>query len=127
MCTYLDQVGSTYYFRRVVPGELRPYLLTATGKPRAEFKLSLGTKDRESAKRRLPEFVQMTDRLFDEARTKLAAEAQVDQNPDANLDGHWLGEFAEEQAEFAARQDAERQQRRQHLIPNSWLSQEGSH
>jgi hypothetical protein len=38
MCTYLDQVGSTYYFRRIVPAELRPYLLTATGKPRAEFK-----------------------------------------------------------------------------------------
>src|SRR3954452_8892943 len=112
MCTYLDQVGSTYYFRRIVPTELRPYLLTATGKPRAEFKLSLGTKDRAEAKRRLPDFVQMTDRLFDEARAKLAAEAPTEATQDAPVDGEWLGEFAQEQAEFAARQTAERQRRR---------------
>jgi integrase len=112
MCTYLDQVGSTYYFRRVVPAELRPYLLTATGKPRAEFKLSLGTKDRETAKRLLPDFVQRTDRLFDEARSKLPAEGPAQENQSEPIDGGWLGEFANEQAEFAARQDAERQRRR---------------
>lgn len=112
MCTYLDLVGSTYYFRRVVPAELRPYLLTATGKPRAEFKLSLGTKDREAAKRRLPEFVQQTDLLFDEARAKLAADRSTGTPPAELIDGGWLGEFAHEQAEFAARQEAERQRRR---------------
>src|SRR4051794_4347766 len=113
MCTYLDQVGSTYYFRRVVPTELRPYILTRSGKPRAEFKVSLGTKDREKAKRQLPEFVQMTDRLFDEARSQLAASQPESADQQAEqIDGQWLGEFAEEQAEFAARQEAERQRRR---------------
>lgn len=110
MCTYLDQVGSTYYFRRVVPSELRPYLLTATGKPRAEFKLSLGTKDRDTAKRLLPDLVQKTDLMFDEARAKLAADPT--KATPAEPDGDWLGEFAHEQAEFAARQEAERERRR---------------
>ncbi|MCL6729953.1 site-specific integrase [Sphingomonas hankyongi] len=112
MCTYLDQVGSTYYFRRVVPSELRPYLLTKTGKPRTEFKISLGTKDRADAKRLLPDYVRMTDRLFDEARANLAADAPTEAAPAAPVDGGWLGEFAQEQAEFAARQDAERERRR---------------
>lgn len=114
MCTYLDQVGSTYYFRRVVPAELRPYLLTATGKPRAEFKLSLGTKDREAAKRLLPDLVQKTDLMFDEARAKLAADTTTttEATPAEPLDGDWLGEFAHEQAEFAARKEADRQRRR---------------
>jgi hypothetical protein len=103
MCTYLDQVRSTYYFRRVVPHELRPYLLTATGKPRAEFKVSLRTKDRSEAKRLLPDYVQMTDRLFDEARTTLATESPGDSAPPNPINGQWLGEFATEQAEFVAR------------------------
>src|SRR3954451_22220570 len=110
MCTYLDQVGSTYYFRRVVPAELRAYLLTDTGKPRAEFKISLRTKDRAEAKRLLPDYVQQTDRLFDGARARMASKPPTDDMPPAPpIDGEWLGEFAEEQAEFAARQDAERQ------------------
>src|SRR5690348_9767205 len=108
MCTYLDQVGSTYYFRRAVPAELRPYLLTATGKPRAEFKLSLRTKDREAAKRLLPDLVQKIDLMFDEARARLAADTATTSNeatPAEPLDGDWLGEFAHEQAEFAARKE----------------------
>lgn len=76
MCTYLDQVGSTYYFRRVVPAELRPFIRTTTGKPRSEFKISLGTKDRETAKRMLRDFADMTDKAFDEARAQLAQEAE---------------------------------------------------
>src|SRR4051812_41360462 len=118
MCTYLDQVGATYYFRRVVPAELRPHLLTATGKPRAEFKLSLGTKDRETAKRRLPDFVQMTDRLFDEARSLAAAEAPTDAAEPEPMDGEWLSEFAQEQAEFAAKEEVERRRRRAERRPH---------
>ena len=53
MCTHLDKTGSTYYFRRPVPRDLIGQFITATGKPRTEWKLSLGTKDREQAKRLL--------------------------------------------------------------------------
>lgn len=73
MCTYLDQVGSTYYFRRVVPAELRPFIRTASGGARTEFKVSLRTKDRETAKRMLRGYADMTDKAFDEARAQLAA------------------------------------------------------
>jgi integrase len=72
MCTYLDQVGPTYYFRRSVPQELQPFILTATGNPRTEFKISLRTKDRETAKRRLQEYVKMSDGAFDAARIQMA-------------------------------------------------------
>lgn len=71
--THMDKVGAIYYHRRVVPLELRPYLLTKTGKPRTEFKTSLQTKDRKEADRRLEiEDVKIT-RLFDAARRKLEA------------------------------------------------------
>ena len=73
MCTYLDQVGSTYYFRRVVPLELRPFILTRTGAPRSEWKVSLGTKDRETAKRLIPSHTLAADREIDAARAALAA------------------------------------------------------
>jgi len=46
----LPKVGSTYYFRRAVPAKLRPYFLTDTGKPRAEFMLSLDEKNLGPAK-----------------------------------------------------------------------------
>lgn len=49
MCTYLAKRGSTYYFRRAIPVELRP----AFG-GRAEFMLSLRSKDRAEAKLRIP-------------------------------------------------------------------------
>lgn len=79
MCTYLDQVGSTYYFRRVVPVELRPFIRTATGKPRSEWKISLGTKDRVEAKRLIPDHAKATEALLDNAR-KAFAKVQP-QNP----------------------------------------------
>lgn len=49
LSTYLERRGAKYYFRRVVPLELRPYFRTATGKPRAEFMFSLNTSDRRVA------------------------------------------------------------------------------
>lgn len=72
MCTYLDQVGSTYYFRRVVPVELQPFILTSTGKPRTEWKISLRTKDRSEAKRLIPDHVKASDALLDAAKRALA-------------------------------------------------------
>ncbi len=41
---YLAKRGTTYYFRRPVPAELRPY-----PENRPEWMVSLGTKDRETA------------------------------------------------------------------------------
>lgn len=67
MCTYLDQVGSTYYFRRVVPLELRPYLHTKSGAPRTEWKYSLKTKDRDEAKRLIPHHTLSTQAEIDAA------------------------------------------------------------
>ncbi|MDG5489215.1 hypothetical protein NYR55_11380 [Sphingomonas sp. BGYR3] len=67
MCTYLDQVGSTYYFRRVVPLELRPFIRTSTGAPRAEWKRSLKTKDRDEAKRLIPRHTLDTQAEIDAA------------------------------------------------------------
>jgi integrase len=70
--THLTQVGSTYYFRRVVPDELRPYFLTRTGNPRSEFMVSLRTKDRATAKERCNLEAVKHDALLKEARKKLA-------------------------------------------------------
>jgi integrase len=72
MPTHLAKVGSTYRYRRGVPEELRPYFLTATGKPRTEFMESLGTKDRRTAEERMRLRDVEVDQLFREARTKLA-------------------------------------------------------
>lgn len=66
MCTYLAQRGSTYYFRRAIPAELRPAL-----GGRAEFMLSLRTKDRAEAKRRVPAHTIATDAELDRARAAL--------------------------------------------------------
>lgn len=71
--TYLDDSRPTFYFRRVVPKELRPYFLTATGKPRTEFMVSLRTKDRPTAKERCNLEAVKTDRLLSEARARLQA------------------------------------------------------
>jgi integrase len=71
MCTYLNKTGSTYYFRRPVPDDLLGHFRTERGNPRAEWKRSLGTKDREDAKRLLRHHVTETDSLIDDARQAL--------------------------------------------------------
>lgn len=73
MCSYLDLVGSTYYFRRAVPQDLIGYFKTQTGKPRTDWKFSLRTKDRETAKRLLRPHEVETDALIDDARRTLAS------------------------------------------------------
>lgn len=72
MCTYLNKTGATYYFRRPVPDDLAGHFMTKTGNPRTEWKFSLGTKDRETAKRLLRPHEVETDALIDEARKTVA-------------------------------------------------------
>ncbi|WP_374549430.1 DUF6538 domain-containing protein [Sphingobium yanoikuyae] len=60
--SYLAKRGSVYYFRRIVPDELRATL----GK--REIMLSLRTKDREEAKRLIPVEIIKSDALFASAR-----------------------------------------------------------
>jgi integrase len=72
MCTYLNKTGSTYYFRRPVPDDLMGQFKTERGNPRSEWKRSLGTKDREIAKRLLRPHEIETDHLIVEARCELS-------------------------------------------------------
>ena len=76
MCTYLKPYSGTYYFRRIVPEELRPLFPTTSGKPRSEWRVSLHTKDKELAKRKLPAYVSETNDLIDQARAAMAAAAR---------------------------------------------------
>lgn len=71
MCTYLNKTGSTYYFRRPVPDDLLGHFRTERGNPRTEWKPSLGTKDREQAKRLLWPHATETEGLIDDARAAL--------------------------------------------------------
>lgn len=77
MCTYLDKVESTYYFRRPVPKDLIGYFATKSGAVRTEWKVSLRVKDREAAKRLVPRYVEETTAAIDEARAKRVDEARV--------------------------------------------------
>lgn len=60
--SYLSKRGSVYFFRRIVPDDLRPVL----GK--REIMLSLRTKDREDAKRLVPAEIIKSNALFASAR-----------------------------------------------------------
>jgi hypothetical protein len=60
--SYLAKRGSVYYFRRVVPDDIRPVLA------KAEIMKSLRTKDREEVKRLIPAEIIQSDALFAEAR-----------------------------------------------------------
>lgn len=65
--SYLSKRGAVYYFRRIVPAKLQPII----GK--REFMVSLGTKDREEAKRLVPARILDTDAQLDAARKALGA------------------------------------------------------
>lgn len=68
MRDYETRVGAVYYFRRVVPDDLIGFFTTANGKPRREWKYSLGTKDRKQATLPLRAWADATDKLINEAR-----------------------------------------------------------
>jgi len=106
MCSYLDSVGSTYYFRRAVPQDLIGCFFTASGKPRTEWKFSLREKDREAAKRLLRPHEIKTDKLIDDAR--LALQPAPVLSPTAQAEQ--LREQEEQEARAAV--EAKRQERR---------------
>ena len=64
MSNHLQNRNGTYYFRRVVPDDLRGHFRTANGKPRTEWTWSLRVKDHEAAKRLLPDCLAKTSELF---------------------------------------------------------------
>lgn len=64
MCTYLHKApNGVYYFRMGIPAELRPRF---DGK--REIKFSLGTKDRDTAKRLIPDHTKAAQRQIEQAR-----------------------------------------------------------
>lgn len=64
MCTYLHKgPGGVYYFRMGIPAELRPRF-----DGRREIKHSLRTKDRDEAKRLIPDHTKAAQRLLEQAR-----------------------------------------------------------
>lgn len=114
MTTYLHRVGSTYRFRRVVPLDLRPYFLTASGAQRVEFNESLRTKDRREAERRCRERAVETDRLLEHAR-RLAGQPQPTMQ--AMTEGElWAMEAASAANAEAHREWERREASRQKLI-----------
>lgn len=125
MCTYLDQVGSTYYFRRVVPVELRPLIRTRSGQPRSEWKLSLRTKDRDEAKRLIPHHTLSTQAEIDAAerarRTNApengsgSAARRIDHRTDAIIAA--MAERTEADAEAASRHIADKEAQLERLAP----------
>lgn len=102
MCTYLAKRGSTYYFRRVIPVELRAAL---GGK--SEFMQSLRTKDREHAKLLSRDKAKETDRLLDDARRRAGMPTLAVRVVNAPA----LSEFQIEQGRWAAQDEAEREAR----------------
>lgn len=97
MCTYLTKRGATYYFRRAIPVELRPAL---GGK--SEFMLSLRTKDRETAKRLVPDKTKETDRLLDAAKAAAGAETVAPASRSSGPSAIDLERMAHESQELAA-------------------------
>lgn len=106
MCTFLAKRNSTYYFRRVVPAELRPFF-----GGRREWMISLGTKDRDTAKRLIPDKTKETDRLLDQALASLGRGVPSGPQPSSRPVGWPITEFQIEQGDLAAQDEAERQAR----------------
>jgi hypothetical protein len=98
MCLYLTKRNSTYYFRRVIPPELRPIL------GQREFTFSLGTKDKEQAKRLRSAHSVRTDRLIDEAEAQLAQ--RIRPQP-AQMPGMTEAQIEQDEAERAEVADKE--------------------
>lgn len=80
MCLYLTKRNSTYYFRRIVPPELRPIL----GK--REFMFSLNTKEKDEAKRLRSAHALRTDQLIEEAWTSLSPSPRPAAPPAASME-----------------------------------------
>ena len=120
MCTYLAKRGSIYYFRRVIPAELR----SAFGGKR-EFMQSLGTKDRTEAKRRIPARTSASERELEIARETLAGKKNASVRPSLAISkGGGRGEadlieWLEENAAFQEQLDDAREELEASLEPTS--------
>jgi len=69
MCSYLHRAAhGVYYFRMGVPVELRPYM-----DRKRELKVSLGTKDRDTAKGMIPDHTKAALSMLSKARASLNA------------------------------------------------------
>jgi len=74
LSTYLlKRDGGSYYFRRAIPANLRPFI-----DGRREWVKSLGTKSRTEAKQRIPQLVIETDRELNRAVAMLNGRACSD-------------------------------------------------
>ena len=119
MCNYLDKVGSTYYFRRAVPDGVRPFIRTASGAARTEWKFSLHTKDRDTAKRLVPSHTLATDAQIDAAREQAQSAQQAPQavpqalSPRAEAMSAATWEAGLESAQAESRAIAEKEHRRE--------------
>lgn len=85
---YLDRVGSTYWFRRAVPPDVRGLIVGTKGKPITEWRYSLGVKSQEHAKRLLPAHVARSNDEIDKAReargrAKPVADPAISASPEA--------------------------------------------
>jgi integrase len=107
MCLYLTKRNGTYYFRRAIPEELQPFILTKSGEPRTEFTFSLRTKDKEEAKRRRSVEALDTDRLLDEARARLGSPAPPERGSTP------ISEAAIEHMDAEQLNDAKKERRRE--------------
>ena len=111
MCTYLTKRGATYYFRRKVPDELRPAM---GGK--VEFMVSLGTKDRDQAKRLIQTYTPQSQIQLDAARAKLDALAGASPVAPAAVPP-WVSQADMEHIESARQEDAESEHRKETRTP----------
>lgn len=66
MCNYLTKRGATYYFRRVIPDDVRPAFDS-----RKEWVFTLGTKDRREGERKARLEAVRYDGIIADARAKL--------------------------------------------------------
>ena len=103
MCLYLTKRNSTYYFRRVIPAELRASI------GQSEWTFSLLTKERDEAKQLRDFHAHRTTTELKKASELLARSRSC---ADVPMNGAWLGEFAAEEAAFAARKEAASAQRK---------------
>jgi integrase len=97
MCTYLAKRGATYYFRRAIPVELRP----AFG-GRAEFMVSLRTKDRAEAKLRIPAHTVETDKMLAKAVRVPAAANHSPLSAAQQVQSRKQWEYEQAQADYVA-------------------------
>jgi hypothetical protein len=101
MCNYVQNRNGTYYFRRVVPLELRPFF-----GGRREWTYSLKTKEKKEAERKARQDAVALDEEIEHAQRKLKAQAASPAQPEASrpMSDQELWEF--EAGELAARDNA---------------------